>query len=73
MKQTAKVRALARISAATGVQLPEHAMLDVQVRGPACRTLFVRHLMPAPMSKSRSPVQLVSPLYKSIVCDACLC
>ena len=32
MKQAAKVRALARISEATGVRLPEHAMLDVQVR-----------------------------------------
>jgi hypothetical protein len=34
MKQAAKVRALARISEATGVRLPEHAMLDVQVRSP---------------------------------------
>ena len=32
MKQAAKVRALARISEATGVQLPENAMLDVQAR-----------------------------------------
>ena len=32
MKQAAKVRALAKISEATGVQLPEHAMLDVQAR-----------------------------------------
>ena len=35
MKQAAKVRALARISEATGVQLPENAMLDVQVRRPS--------------------------------------
>ena len=32
MKQAAKRRALAKITAATGVQLPENAMLDVQVR-----------------------------------------
>lgn len=31
MKQSAKVRALAKISAVTGVKLPENAMLDVQV------------------------------------------
>lgn len=32
MKLTAKVRALAKISAVTGVKLPENALLDVQVR-----------------------------------------
>ena len=35
MKHTAKVRALAKISAVTGVKLPENALLDVQVRSPA--------------------------------------
>lgn len=32
MKLTAKVRALAKISAVTGVKLPENALLDVQVK-----------------------------------------